>query len=108
MKGPERESNRRLHILGEITSRDPGYAQPYALRAWCYVYYIAQGWSRNPSTDGRAVLRPATAIERERDDPTVLWMSAQAIGYLAHDIETALFLLDRALVLNPSLRQPTP
>lgn len=42
------------------------------------------------------------AIERERDDPTVLWMSAQAIGYLAHDIETALFLLDRALVLNPS------
>ena len=87
----------------EITKSDPGYAQPYALKAWCYVYYIAQGWSRDPAMDGTlGVTAARAAIERERDDPTVLWMSAQAIGYLAHDIETALFLLDRALVLNPS------
>jgi len=92
-----------LHILGQITSSDPSYAQPYGLRAWCYVYYIAQGWSQDPVKDGRAGAAAArTAIELERDDPTVLWMSAQAIGYLAHDLDTALFLLDRALVLNPS------
>jgi adenylate cyclase len=29
-------------------------------------------------------------------------MSAQAIGYLEHDLESALSLLDRALILNPS------
>jgi adenylate cyclase len=92
-----------LRLLEEITRNDPGYAQPYALKAWCYVYYIAQGWSRDPAMDGTlGVTAARAAIERERDDPTVLWMSAQAIGYLAHDIETALFLLDRALVLNPS------
>jgi adenylate cyclase len=92
-----------LLLLEQITSADPGYAQPYALKAWCYVYYIAQGWSRDPSTDSlHGIAAARSAIERERDDPTVLWMSAQAIGYLAHDLETALSLLDRALVLNPS------
>ena len=92
-----------LQLLEEVTKSDPGYAQPYALKAWCYVYYIAQGWSRDPAADGTFGVRAArAAIERERDDPTVLWMSAQAMGFLAHDIETALFLLDRALVLNPN------
>jgi adenylate cyclase len=92
-----------LRILSDITSSDPGYVQPYALRAWCYVYYIAQGWSQDPAKDGREGVAAARfAIERERDDPTVLWMSAQAIGYLAHDLDPAIILLDRALVLNPS------
>jgi adenylate cyclase len=50
----------------------------------------------------QGIVAARSAVERERNDPTVLWMSAQAIGYLAHDLETALFLLDRALVLNPS------
>ncbi len=92
-----------LHLLEPITINDRGYAQPNALKAWCYVYYIAQGWSQDVtkhSQEGIAAAR--LAVERERDDPTVLWMSAQAIGYLAHNLDMALFLLDRALVLNPS------
>ncbi|WP_046867620.1 adenylate/guanylate cyclase domain-containing protein [Microvirga massiliensis] len=101
--GTREEVEQALQLLEETTRNDPGYAQPYALKAWCYVYYIAQGWSRDPATDGTLGIKAArAAIEREREDPTVLWMSAQAIGYLAHDIDTALFLLDRALVLNPS------
>jgi adenylate cyclase len=92
-----------LQLLDKVTTTDPGYTQPYALRAWCYVYYIAQGWSQDPVEDSKRCIAAARlAVERERDDPTVLWMSAQAIGYLARDIETALFLLDRAIVLNPS------
>jgi adenylate cyclase len=92
-----------FHILEQVTINDPKYAQPYALKAWCYVYYIAQGWSQNAARDGQEGVAAARfAIERERDDPTVLWMSAQAIGYLAHNLDMALYLLDRALTLNPS------
>ncbi len=92
-----------LRLLEEITINDPGYAQPHALKAWCYVYYIAQGWSRNTAKDSQEGIAAARlAIDRERDDPTVLWMSAQAIGYLGHNLDMAMFLLDRALVLNPS------
>jgi adenylate cyclase len=92
-----------LQLLESVTNSDPGYAQPYALQAWCYVYYIAQGWSQDPRTNGsKGIAAARSATERERDDPTVLWMSAQAVAHLAHDLETALFLLDRALALNPS------
>ncbi len=92
-----------LLLLEQITKTDPDYAQPHALKSWCHVYYIAQGWSQDLTNDSvQGVAAARLAIDRERDDPTVLWMSAQAFGYLAHDLETALFLLDRAIILNPS------
>jgi adenylate cyclase len=92
-----------LNLLDKIIIGDPNYAQPHALKAWCHVYHIAQGWSQSSTKDSQeGVAAARLAIERERDDPTVLWMSAQAFGYLAHDLDTALFLIDRALILNPS------
>ncbi len=102
-KGSREGVEHAIHLLDEVTNNDPGYAQPFALKSWCYVYYIAQGWSQDPAKYRIQCIEAARlAVERERDDPTVLWMSAQAIGYLAHDLETALFLLDRAITLNPS------
>jgi adenylate cyclase len=102
-EGTSQSVRQALLLLEHITSSDPSYAQPHALKAWCYVYYIAQGWSQDPCHNSmQGIVAARSAVERERNDPTVLWMSAQAIGYLAHDLETALFLLDRALVLNPS------
>ena len=85
---------RALSLLEHTIARDPAYVQPYALAAWCHVYHIAQGWSDDVARDGaRAVKLARAAIEVERDDPTVMWMAAVAIGYLAHDIDTALLLL---------------
>jgi adenylate cyclase len=102
-EGTREGVERALSLLDRTIALDPGYIQPYALAAWCQVYHIAQGWSADPARDGaRAVGRARSAIEAERDDPSVLWMAGVAIGYLAHDIDTALVLLDRSLGLNPS------
>jgi adenylate cyclase len=102
-EGTQEGVERALSLLEHTIARDPAYVQPYALAAWCHVYHIAQGWSDDVARDGaRAVKLARAAIEVERDDPTVMWMAAVAIGYLAQDIDTALLLLDRALNLNPS------
>src|SRR3954452_25088267 len=102
-EGTREGVERALSLLDRTIALDPGYIQPYALAAWCQVYHIAQGWSADPARDGaRAVGRARSAIEAERDDPSVLWMAGVAIGYLAHDNDTALVLLDRSLGLNPS------
>jgi adenylate cyclase len=41
-----------IGITDKIIEDDPGYAQPYALGAWCRVYYLAQAWSADPASDG--------------------------------------------------------
>jgi adenylate cyclase len=95
-----------LRLLEETVELDPDYAPPYALAAQCYVYYIVQGWSDNPERDRAEGVRLArAAVERDRDDPTVLWMVGHALGYLARDYGTSLAFLDRSLRLNPNSAQ---
>jgi adenylate cyclase len=92
-----------LRLLDETIRLDPEYAPPYALAAECYVYYITQGWTDNRQQDRTEAERLArAALERDRDDPTVLWMAGHALAFLARDYEAALALLDRSLVLNPN------
>lgn len=95
-----------IAITDELIEDDPGYAQPYALGAWCRVVYLAQAWSADPPKDGaRAVALAHAAVELERDDPSVLWMAGLAIGYIGRDLDASLMLLDRSLSLNPSSAQ---
>ncbi len=92
-----------LRLLEETIRLDPDYGPPYALGAQCYVYYITQGWTDDRERDQAEGERWAhAALERDRDDPTVLWMAGHALGFLTRDYETALALLDRSLALNPN------
>ena len=92
-----------LRLLDETIRLDPDYGPPYALAAQCYVYYITQGWTDDRARDQAEGERLAhAALECDRDDPTVLWMAGHALGFLTHDYETALALLDRSLALNPN------
>jgi adenylate cyclase len=92
-----------LRLLEETIRLDPDYGPPYALGAQCHVYYITQGWTDDRQRDQAEGERLAhAALERDRDDPTVLWMAGHALGFLTHDYETALALLDRSLALNPN------
>jgi adenylate cyclase len=102
-EGTKEGVDEALAMLGTTIEADPGYAQPYGLAAWCHVYRVAQGWSEDLASDaGRGVALAKAALEREREDPNVLWMAAGAFGFLGRDIETALLLLDRALAFNPN------
>ena len=92
-----------LRLLDETIRLDPDYGPPYALAAQCHVYYITQGWTDDRARDQAEGERLAhAALERDRDDPTVLWMAGHALGFLTRDYETALALLDRSLALNPN------
>jgi tetratricopeptide (TPR) repeat protein len=42
-------------------------------------------------------------ISDRHNDPTALWSSGSALGYLAGEIETGIALADHAVVLNPNL-----
>jgi adenylate cyclase len=102
-EGSKEGVGKAMAVVETIVEADPDYAQPYGLGAWCYVYHIAQGWSENPAADAaRGMQYARTAIERERNDPTILWMAGGAFGFLARDQDTALILLERALALNPN------
>jgi adenylate cyclase len=93
-----------LRLLEETIKLDPDYGPPYALAAQCYVYYITQGWTDDPTRDRTEGARLArAAVERDRDEPTLLWMAGHALAFLGnHDHEAALALLDRSIALNPN------
>ena len=90
-------------LLAEAMKIDPGYAPSYALAAQCKCFTLTQGWSENlkdTASSGAALARQA--IERDSDDPNVLWMAGHALAYCGNDYEAALRLLDKALKLNPN------
>jgi adenylate cyclase len=84
-------------------SSDPSYAPPYALAAECLIYRLAQAWSGDRARDAAEAARLAhAAIERERDDPTVLALAGHAIGFTTSDYRTSLALIERSLAINPN------
>ena len=94
---------RTLSYLKETIRLYPDYAPAYALAAGCCVHRVNEGWAEDDEHDRAEGARLArAAVERDRDDPTVLWMAGHALGYLAQEWETAVALLDRSLALNPN------
>lgn len=96
-------TNETLQLLSLAMSGDPSYAPPYALAAECLVYRLVQSWSSDPTRDVAEAERLAqAAIERDRDDPTVLALAGHAIGFASTDYGTSLALIERSLTINPN------
>jgi adenylate cyclase len=92
-----------LQTLEETIRLYPDYAAPYALTAQCLVYKIGQGWSDDNESDRAEGARFArAAIQRDRDDPSVLWMVGHALGFFVQDWDTSVALVERSLALNPN------
>jgi adenylate cyclase len=94
-----------LQLLGQAIEREPRYGPALALAATYRVDLENYGWA----DDRQAVENRRTAIDLARealsaaaDDPGVLGRAAMVLGRFGEDIDTALALIDRALVLNPS------
>jgi adenylate cyclase len=102
-EGTKEGGEKAMALLEKTIELDPDYAQPYGLGAWCKLHRIAQGWSSDPAADAaRGMYFARAALDREHNDPTILWMAGGAFGFLARDLDTALILLERALALNPN------
>jgi adenylate cyclase len=93
------EADKALALLGQALALDPEYPPAHALAAWCHeVRYQRAGML---DADKIAALNHAqAAIEGGADDAGTLAMAGFAIGMVAHDYETAMEAIDRALTLT--------
>jgi adenylate cyclase len=90
-------------LFKRAIERDPYYAPALAGAAFCHMRLHISGWSKDPDGDQREGVDLARrALQVTGDDPSVLAWSAYVLAYFGEDIDAAVQLIDRALVLNPS------
>jgi AraC-like DNA-binding protein len=98
-----RECNEALEMLERARQLAPAYGLPLALTAWCLGQRAAHGFSAIPEQDRDCGLQ---LVEQARSaaahDPLALTLASGALT-LAHRLEEADGLLERALALDPSL-----
>jgi TolB-like protein/class 3 adenylate cyclase len=90
-------------LLSRAIERDAHYGPALAQTAYYHYQLDFHGW-----TDDRVQNRLTSidlarqALRNAPDDPEVLVHAAHVLGYFDEDIDAAVALVDRALVLNPS------
>jgi AraC-like DNA-binding protein len=98
-----RECSEAIATLEDAQRRAPGYGLPVALSAWCLGQRAAHGFSAIPKEDRDKALRlVAQAQTLARNDALALTLASGALT-LAHRLEEADRLLERALALDPWL-----
>jgi adenylate cyclase len=95
-----------LDLLEQASERDPNYGSALGLAARLHFDLHVNGWTDNPETNRRKGVELAQqALQVAGADPNVLREAAFTLGYFGEDIDPALELIDRALLLNPSFAQ---
>jgi TolB-like protein/Tfp pilus assembly protein PilF len=92
-----------IEYLKRAIAIDPSYAPAMALRAYCHIERLQQGWAKNASEERtEAAGLAARAAEFAKDDGNVLWMCSFAVWNLAMDSTRAKALANRSLTINPN------
>ena len=94
-----------LELLEQAITREPRYGPALALAATYRVDLENFDWSDDREAQENremAVDLARRALRAAPDDPGVLGRAAMVLGRFGEDIDAALALVDRALVLNPS------
>jgi TolB-like protein/class 3 adenylate cyclase len=94
---------RALDFSEQAIGRDPYYGSALGLAAVCRALIDLNGWTEERGENRRAAIdRAERALESAGDDPVTLVYAAHPLAYFGGNIEAAIELVDRALVLNPS------
>ncbi|MDU6325067.1 winged helix-turn-helix domain-containing tetratricopeptide repeat protein [Bradyrhizobium sp.] len=103
-RGTREAIDEALPLFEKALSLDPDFASAHAMAAWCYCLRKINGWMTDQSREYAEGIRLArSAIELGRDDAVALTRAGHTLAHLAGDLEGAVALLDRALLLNPNL-----
>lgn len=95
---------RALQLFQRATELDPDFATAYGMAAWCYIWRKMNGWMTDPGQEiAEAKHLAQRAAEQGKDDAVALSFAGHALVYVAHNVEEAAALVDRALILNPNL-----
>ncbi len=94
-----------LDFVEKALQLEPDYAEAHGVAAWCY--FARYLWdAKPPHTDRDSALRHAHAVLRLRtEDATTLAHAAIALALATGDTDTALEMIDRAILINPSSAQ---
>jgi AraC-like DNA-binding protein len=96
-----RPCSQALEDMEQAQELAPSYGLPKALAAWCWSQRAAQHFGSTPQEDAaRAVRLAAEACRAAPADSLVLTLASGALT-LAHRLDEADRLLDRALALDP-------
>ncbi len=100
-----KESNdEALRLFGKAIELDPNFAAAYGLSALCYVSRWWKRWMLEPQKEVSETARFVNrAAELGRDDAMALSAAGMAAGLVVRDLDRAVVLLDRSLLLNPNL-----
>jgi adenylate cyclase len=92
-----------LDLLTQAIGRDPRYGLALAWAGICHFRLCFDGWAEDPIASRReAITMAEKALVVADEDAGVLVNAALVLGRTGEDINTAIALIDRSLVLNPS------
>ncbi|MGI6854417.1 adenylate/guanylate cyclase domain-containing protein [Mesorhizobium sp. 1B3] len=92
-------NDRALRLLEESLRLDPTYASAHAFAAWCREQRFLRG-GFHPEDRAAALEHARVATGAGTDDPQALSIGAFVLGNIAHDYESAIVSLDRAIEAN--------
>ena len=92
-----------LKLIDKALALDSNFASANALAAWFYFNLVTHGWSANPEDDSAKGISLARAVlEADTDDPTALANAGWVLATLAHDLDSGVAAIDRAVQLGPN------
>lgn len=92
-----------LPLFYRAIELDPAFASAYGMAAWCYFWRKVNGWLADPALETEGIRLARKAIEQGRDDAVALTRGGHALSHFTGDLDASIALLDRAVMLNPSL-----
>lgn len=103
-RGTREAIDEALPLFHKAIARDPEFASAHAMAAWCHCWRKINGWMADrPREFAEGIRLARQAIELGKDDAVALTRAGHTLAHLADDMDGAIALLDKALVLNPNL-----
>ena len=100
----KQDNSEALRHFYKAIELDPDFASAFGMASFCYVLRKVNGWMADHIQETAEGSRLAQrAADLGRDDAVALGSAGQTFAYLAHDLDFAVALIDRALLLNPNL-----
>lgn len=92
-----------LKFLETAIDRDPAFAPALATSAGCRQFLAVSGWVDDPEANRvKAVELARQSLRADSNDPIVLTEAARVLGYFTEELDSAIRMIERALLLNPS------